>query len=68
MPRKLVWIERQNFQGFGCSECNWMFQPSGALFGASLDEMKQKYEAQRDKEFAAHVCAKHARPISPKIE
>jgi hypothetical protein len=22
MPRKLVWIERQKLQGFGCSECN----------------------------------------------
>jgi hypothetical protein len=26
MPRKLVWIEKQNFQGFGCSECNWKFR------------------------------------------
>jgi hypothetical protein len=59
MPRQLVWIVKQNFQGFGCSECNWVFQSSGALFGQSLDEMKQNYEAQRDKEFSAHVCAKH---------
>jgi hypothetical protein len=61
MPRKLVWIENQNLQGFGCSECNWVFQTSGALLVESLDEMKQKYEAQRDKEFAAHVCVKHAK-------
>jgi hypothetical protein len=27
--------------------------------GVSLDEMKRNYEAQRDKEFAAHVCATH---------
>ena len=66
--RTLVWIEKQNFQGFGCSECNWMFNPSGALFDESLDEMKRKYEAQRDKEFAAHVCAKHPRATSPKSE
>jgi hypothetical protein len=66
--RKLVWIERQNFQGFGCSECNWMFITSGALVGESLDEMKRKYEAQRDKEFAAHACAKHPRAASPKSE
>jgi len=59
MPRQLVWIVKQNFQGFGCSECDWVFQPSGALFGQSLDEMKRNYEAQRDKEFAAHLCAKH---------
>jgi hypothetical protein len=58
MPRSLKWIKSQNVQGFGCSECNWKFNPSGALTGASLDEMKRKYEAQRDKEFAAHVCLK----------
>jgi hypothetical protein len=64
MPREQVWIENQSFQGFGCSECNWVFKPSGALVGESLDEMKQKYQAQRDKEFAAHVCAKA--PKSPR--
>jgi len=68
MPRKLVWIENQNLQGFGCSECGWVFNPFGALVGESLDEMKQKYEAQRDKEFAAHVCAKHPRAASPKTK
>jgi len=68
MPRKLVWIENQNFQGFGCSECNWMFKPASALVGGSLDEMKQRYEAQRDKEFAAHVCVKHLRGARPKTE
>jgi len=59
MPRKLVWIENQNFEGFGCSECNWVFKPSSAIVTKSLDEMKQEYAAQRDKEFAAHVCAEH---------
>jgi hypothetical protein len=68
MPRKLVWIEKQNFQGFGCSECNWMFKPSEALTGESLDELKEKYEAQREKDFAAHVCVKHPRTTSPKTE
>jgi hypothetical protein len=68
MPRKLVWIENQSFHGFSCSECNWMFKPSGALVGESLDDMKQKYEAQRDKEFAAHVCVKHPRAARPRTE
>jgi hypothetical protein len=68
MPRQLVWIESQNFEGFGCSECNWAFNPPGALVGESLDAMKQNYEAQRDKEFAAHVCAKHPRAMSPKTK
>jgi hypothetical protein len=68
MPRKLVWIGNQIFQGFGCSECNWVFKPGGALVGESLDEMKQKYEAERDKEFAAHLCAKHPRTTKPNTD
>ncbi|HZV88779.1 MAG TPA: hypothetical protein VFF95_14615 [Candidatus Binatus sp.] len=61
MRRKLVWIERQNFQGYGCSECAWVFKSSGTPSGKSLDEMKQDYEQQRDKSFASHVCAEHPR-------
>jgi hypothetical protein len=68
MPRKLVWIESQSFLGFSCSECGWMFKPSGVLDGESLETMKQKYEAQRDKEFAAHVWKKHPRATRPKTE
>jgi hypothetical protein len=64
MPRRLEWVESQTFQGFGCSECGWKFQPSGEVAGDSLEEMKRKYEAERDKEFAAHVCLK--RSSSPK--
>jgi hypothetical protein len=68
MPRKLVWIEKPSFQGFGCSECNWMFKPSSALLDESLDRMKEKYEAQRDKEFAAHVCVQRPGSARPKTE
>jgi hypothetical protein len=67
MPRKLEWIDNQQFQGYGCSECNWTFNPSGPLAGHSLNEMKMKYEAQRDKEFAAHVCVKNPRPTRPDL-
>jgi hypothetical protein len=57
MPRSLVWIERPDFVGFGCSECQWVFHSAGPLVGTSLDQMKQTYEAERDKEFAArHLC------------
>ena len=66
--RKLVWIEGQTFEGFGRSECSWVFNPSDELVGESLDEMKQKYEAQRDNEFAAHVCVKHPSASRPKTE
>jgi hypothetical protein len=58
MPRGLAWIKTENFQGFGCSECDWKFKLSGAPAGDSLDEMKKKYQAERDKAFAAHVCVK----------
>ena len=33
-----------------------MFKPTGPFVGNTLDEMMRKYKAQRDKEFAAHVC------------
>ncbi len=66
MPRRLEWIKSQDFQGFGCSECNWKFSPLGALAGDSLDEMKKKYEVERDKEFVAHFCVKHTSPTSRK--
>ena len=64
MPRQLGWIENKNFQGFGCSACNPVFKTSGALVRETLVEMKQKYEAQRGKKFAAHDCAKHPRAAS----
>jgi hypothetical protein len=66
MQRKLVWIEDQRFQGWGCSECAWVFNPSGAPTGESLDEMKENYERRRDKDFAAHVCTEHPRAKNKK--
>jgi hypothetical protein len=62
MPRRLVWIKNEAFQGFGCSECRWVFNPAGPLVGKSLDKMKLDYEADRDKEFATHVCASFPKP------
>ena len=62
--RKLVWIEHDRFRGWGCSECAWVFNPSGALTGKSLDEAKRNFELQRDKEFTSHVCADHPRAKS----
>jgi hypothetical protein len=67
MQRKLVWIEEQHFQGWGCSECAWVFNPSGAPTGKSLDEMKENYEERRDKNFAAHVCKEHPRAKNTKV-
>lgn len=61
MRRELVWVERKNFQGWACTECAWVFKPSRTVTGRSLDEMKENYELQRDKEFKSHVCAGHPR-------
>ena len=59
MRRTLVWVENQNFQGWSCSECAWVFNASWPLVGKSLDEMKMHFAEQRDKEFSSHVCAEH---------
>jgi hypothetical protein len=59
MPRSLVWVKDRAFEGFGCSECRWVFRPSGALVPEPLERMKRRFEAERDKEFAAHACAQH---------
>ena len=60
--RKLVWVERQDFYGWGCSECAWVFNPLGSPTGNSLDEMKENFELRRDKDFAGHVCTEHPKP------
>ena len=64
MPRRLVWIDEKRFRGFGCSECAWVFNPSGSPTGNSLNEMMRNFELQRDKEFTSHVCAKSEMGIS----
>jgi hypothetical protein len=66
MPRRLVWIKDEAFQGFGCSERRWVFNPAGPLVRKSLDKMKLDYEADRYKEFATHVGASLRKAIHPK--
>jgi hypothetical protein len=66
MPRELVWIEGQRFQGWVCSKCAWLFDPSGPPVGNSLNEMKENFERRRDKDFAAHVCSEHPRAKNTK--
>jgi hypothetical protein len=55
--RRLVWIERATFYGFGCSCCTWIFKPVAAPAGKSLDEVAENYQTQLNREFSAHVCA-----------
>jgi hypothetical protein len=44
-----------------CSECAWVFNPSGPPVGNSLDEMIGNFQIQLAKEFALHACAEHRR-------
>jgi hypothetical protein len=60
-----VWVKTGDFQGWACSQCAWIFNPSTAPIGSTLEEMKQNYERQRDQEFAAHACAAHATTKTP---
>jgi hypothetical protein len=57
--RAMIWVRTAQFEGWACSECAWIFNPSGPPVGDSLDEMKQDFERERDKGLASHVCAQH---------
>jgi hypothetical protein len=59
--RQMVYIRTERARVWGCSSCAWTFNPSGPPRGNSLEEMKQNYERQRDKEYASHVCTEHPR-------
>ena len=63
MPSRLVWIEKKGFRSFGCSECAWVFNPSGSPTDNSFNEMMRNFELQRDREFSSHVCADHLRNL-----
>jgi hypothetical protein len=65
MSRKLVWVEQPRLRCWGCSECAWVFKPSGDPTGKSFDESVRNFELQRDKEFASHVCAQSPKSQKP---
>jgi hypothetical protein len=67
MHRRLIWIEKPSFRGSGCSECAWVFKPSGPPTGDSLDEMKKNFERMRDIEFANHSCAAHPKARKARV-
>jgi len=57
--RQVVWIKTPRMEAWACSECAWTFNALGPPRGSDLDEMKQNYERQRDKEHAPHACSEH---------
>ena len=62
---KVTWIEGPDFAGWGCSECTWVFHPSGPPIGTTLEEMKRNFQMQLSEQFASHDCAKHLRVKAP---
>jgi hypothetical protein len=66
--RQLIWIQTSHFLGWGCSECAWVFRPSGPPIGNSLQEMKEHYLRRLDEESAAHVCAEHLRAKKARVQ
>src|SRR6266849_8744813 len=59
--RKMTWVKSALSESWACSQCAWVFKPSGPPRGTTLDEMMQNFERQRDREFASHLCAEHPR-------
>ena len=64
--RKMLWFTSVDRESWKCSDCSWVFHPSGPPLGDSLEEMKKNYENQRDKEFAAHVCSQQPKTSRPR--
>jgi hypothetical protein len=60
--RTLIWVGEQSNEGWGCSECVWVFKPDGWLtLGKSLLETIWDLQMQLSDEFAAHTCTKPRR-------
>jgi hypothetical protein len=68
--RRLVWVERSTFGGWGCSVCGWVFNPSGWPAGKSLDETIDNSQKLLTEEFDSHICVHHsqggAKPPTPR--
>jgi len=66
-PRTLTWIREAHFQGPTCSQCAWLFRPSGPPIGNSLQEMRKNYIRRCTEEFAAHDCADYPRAAKTSV-
>jgi hypothetical protein len=61
LSRKLVWVEVPGVAGWGCSECNWVFNPTVPRTTKTLDELVRNLHVQLSEEFASHVCTDYPR-------
>jgi hypothetical protein len=59
MAREMVSVKR--IEGWGCSDCDWIFTSSGTPLGNTIEEMKLNFVAHREMEFTSHVCTKQSR-------
>jgi hypothetical protein len=64
MPRELIWQVESGL--LGCSECGWVFRPGKAPQDKPPEEIARDFVLQRDKDFAAHLCAAHPRDKAAK--
>jgi len=62
--RRMVWVEKERFGGWACSECAWVFKPPEWATGKSIAELAENYERERNTEFSSHVCADHPKGAS----
>src|SRR6202795_3162873 len=63
--RKTVWIKEERVMGWGCSECAWVFNPSGPPIGKTLDQMTRNFHAQLSEEFASMTVESASEPDVP---
>jgi Zn-finger protein len=66
MARKMVWVKQSD--GWGCSDCAWVFVPSGPPHGEIIDQMMRNFMAKRDKEFNSHACTKDSRTQAQELK
>jgi hypothetical protein len=59
--RKLVWVERPDFAGWACSDCDWTFVVPAAPAGEHLGSVVADVESLMEKGFASHLCEGHKR-------
>jgi hypothetical protein len=57
MARWLTWIADKNSHGWGCSQCEWIFELPSLL---TEPEARQAYDRLAASRFQEHDCSAHA--------
>jgi hypothetical protein len=57
--RRLVWVERGGFAGWGCTVCAWVFDSSVWPAGKSLNETIENSQKRLAIDFESHDCSQH---------